>query len=55
MTWEQFKRHVRNLGHGRHNVQEHDWDGDSSVRVLDETPPGTSPAKAGHKVKRRKR
>lgn len=33
MTWEQFRKHVRNLVHGRHNVQEHEWDDTSSVRI----------------------
>ena len=58
MTWEQFKKHVRNLIHGRHNSAEHDWQTDPNQRIAVEQPlrnSGTTANSAERKLKRRKK
>ena len=58
MTWEQFKKHVRNLIHGRHNPAEHDWQTDPNPRIAVEQPTrnsGTTANSAERKLKRRKK
>jgi hypothetical protein len=58
MTWEQFRKHVRNLVHGHHNPAEHDWPADANTQISDESgarKPGTSPAGDERRAKRKKK
>jgi HD-like signal output (HDOD) protein len=57
MTWEQFRKHVRNLARGYHNLAEHDWSDDTNTHASDEPAarkPGTSPNTIERKAKRKK-
>jgi len=50
MDNKEFKKHLRDLAHGHHHPEEHDWAADASVRKH------SAPAKtAGRAAKPRKR
>ena len=55
MRWEQFKRHIRDLVHGRHNPAEHDWSTDTNIPNSDERTTHSRRATANRAKRKAKR
>jgi hypothetical protein len=53
MDEKDFKKHLRDLAHGHHHPEEHDWAADTKVRVTAQ--PSGKAKKAAPKAKRPKR
>jgi hypothetical protein len=54
MDEKDFKQHLRDLAHGHHHPEEHDWSGDAGARKSS-TPARPNRAKAPAKSARKKK
>ncbi len=52
MDENEFKKHIRDLAHGHHHPEEHDWSPDGEIRQAGK-PAKTNARKPAHKIVRK--